>query len=190
MTFTTIAELPWWDLAEVADHDAAIFGPTAWTLGYYWAVKAQNGTIMLAARTTSAGDTNANVNFTDDGEDATASARELAANANFADDGEDGTASAGELAGWIVMSSAGAEADVMTIATTEAARGKGIGRDLLQAGIDWAKDCGADVVHLEVDERNASALALYASFGFEEWGRRPDYYPGAAGILMRLRTTA
>ena len=35
MTSTTIAELPWWDLAEVSDHDAAIFGPTAWTLGYY-----------------------------------------------------------------------------------------------------------------------------------------------------------
>ncbi|MCS4593416.1 MULTISPECIES: GNAT family N-acetyltransferase [Brevibacterium] len=147
MTSTTIAELPWWDLAEVADHDAAIFGPTAWTLGYYWSVKAQNGTVMLAAR----------------------------------------TASAGELAGWIVMSGAGAEADVMTIATTEAARGTGIGRALLQAGIDWAKERGSEVVHLEVDERNAAALGMYASFGFEEWGRRPDYYPGAAGILMRLR---
>ena len=147
MTTTTIAGLPWWDLAEVADHDAAIFGPTAWTLGYYWSVKAQNGTVMLAAR----------------------------------------TASAGELAGWIVMSGAGAEADVMTIATTEAARGKGIGRALLQAGIGWAQDRGSEVIHLEVDERNVAALAMYASFGFEEWGRRPDYYPGAAGILMRLR---
>ncbi|UZD61479.1 GNAT family N-acetyltransferase [Brevibacterium sp. JSBI002] len=147
MTSLTIAELPWWDLAEVADHDAAIFGPTAWTLGYYWSVKAQNGTVMLAAR----------------------------------------TASAGELTGWIVMSGAGAEADVMTIATTEAARGTGIGRALLQAGIDWARERGSEVVHLEVDERNAAALAMYASFGFEEWGRRPDYYPGAAGILMRLR---
>ncbi|AZU01477.1 GNAT family N-acetyltransferase [Brevibacterium linens] len=165
MTSTTIAELPWWDLAEVADHDAAIFGPTAWTLGYYWSVKAQNGTIMLAARAASADDSDA---------DSTAS-------------GEDATASAGELAGWIVMSGAGAEADVMTIATTEAARGQGIGRALLRAGIDWAKDRGAEVVHLEVDERNTAALEMYAAFGFEEWGRRPDYYPGAAGILMRLR---
>ena len=80
MTSTTIAELPWWDLAEVADHDAAIFGPTAWTLGYYWSVKAQNGTVMLAARTASAGDA-----------DSTSADRDV-------------TASAGELAGWIVMS--------------------------------------------------------------------------------------
>lgn len=166
MTVTTISELPWWDLAEVAEHDAAIFGPTAWTLGYYWSVKAQNGTVMLAARTASAGEPDA------------------------AEDITDQSTSAGKLAGWIVMSGAGGEADVMTIATTEAARGRGIGRILLQAGVDWAKDRGADVVHLEVDERNASALGLYSSFGFEEWGRRPDYYPGAAGILMRLRTNA
>ena len=163
MTSTTIAELPWWDLAEVADHDAAIFGPTAWTLAYYWSVKAQNGTVMLAARTASAGDA-----------DSTSAERDV-------------TASTGELVGWIVMSGAGAEADVMTIATTEAARGKGIGRALLQAGIGWAQDRGSEVIHLEVDERNAAALGMYASFGFEEWGRRPDYYPGAAAILMRLR---
>lgn len=165
MTSTTIAELPWWDLAEVAGHDAAIFGPTAWTLGYYWSVKAQNGTIMLAARTASAGEADGESPSTD----------------------KDATSSARELTGWIVMSGAGAEADVMTIATTEAARGTGIGRALLQAGIDWARERGSDVVHLEVDERNAAALAMYATFGFEEWGRRPDYYPGAAGILMRLR---
>jgi ribosomal-protein-alanine N-acetyltransferase len=165
----TIAELPWWDLEEVAEHDADVFGPTAWTLGYYWSVKAQNGTIMLAARTASASGTGTEAN--PDGGGGTAGT----------------TASAGELAGWIVMSAAGAEADVMTIATTAAARGKGVGRALLQAGIDWAANRGAEVVHLEVDERNATALAMYASFGFEEWGRRPDYYPGAAGILMRLR---
>ncbi|WP_166973165.1 GNAT family N-acetyltransferase [Brevibacterium atlanticum] len=166
---TTIAELPWWDLAEVADHDATVFGPTAWTPGYYWSVKAQNGTIMLAARTTSAGESDS------------------ADTVDGSTTAQDTTASAGELTGWIVMSASGAEADVMTIATTEAARGRGIGRALLDAGIDWAKDRGAEVVHLEVDERNTSALGLYASRGFVEWGRRPDYYPGAAAVLMRLR---
>ena len=144
---TTIVELPWWDLAEVADQDAKVFGPTAWTIRYYWSVKAQNGSGQPV----------------------------------------DTTASAGELAGWIVMSATGAEADVMTIATTEAARGKGIGRALLTAGLDWAKGRGAEVVHLEVDESNTAALGLYSSLGFEEWGRRPDYYPGAAAILMRVR---
>ena len=159
---TTIVELPWWDLAEVADQDAKVFGPTAWTIRYYWSVKAQNGTAMFMARTAPA--------------------------AGLGPDKPGGTtASAGELAGWIVMSATGAEADVMTIATTEAARGKGIGRALLTAGLDWAKGRGAEVVHLEVDESNTAALGLYSSLGFEEWGRRPDYYPGAAAILMRVR---
>lgn len=142
----SISELSWWDLDEIADHDAAIFGPTAWTLTFYWAVRAQAGTVMFAARTATSA-----------------------------------------LAGWIVMSTAGGEADVMTIATTEAGRGRGIGRRLLQAGIDWALSRGAEVVHLEVDEHNDSALGLYRSFGFSEWGRRPDYYPGADAILMRYR---
>ncbi|GAA1563000.1 MULTISPECIES: GNAT family N-acetyltransferase [Brevibacterium] len=142
----SISELSWWDLDEIADHDAAIFGPTAWTLTYYWAVRAQAGTVMFAARTATSA-----------------------------------------LAGWIVMSTAGGEADVMTIATTEAGRGQGIGRRLLQAGTDWALSRGAEVVHLEVDEHNESALGLYRSFGFSEWGRRPDYYPGADAILMRYR---
>lgn len=141
-----IDELRWWDLDEVADHDAAIFGSTAWTLTYYWAVKAQAGTAMFAARTPTSA-----------------------------------------LAGWIVMSAAGGEADVMTIATTEVGRGQGIARRLLRAGIDWALSRGAGAVHLEVDEHNEPALGLYRSCGFSEWGRRPDYYPGADAILMRYR---
>ena len=141
----SIDELHWWDLNEIADHDAAIFGPTSWTLSYYWAVKSQAGTAMFAARTP-----------------------------------------ASALAGWIVMSTAGGEADVMTIATTEVGRGQGIARRLLQAGIDWALSRGAEAVHLEVDEHNEPALGLYRSIGFSEWGRRPDYYPGADAILMRF----
>lgn len=142
----TIGDLPWWDLAEVAEHDAAVFGPTAWTLAYYWTVKAQTGTAMLAAR----------------------------------------SASAGELLGWVVMSAGGAEADVMTIATTAVGRGRGVGRSLLRAGIDWARGKRAEVVHLEVDERNSAAKSLYSAIGFEEWGRREGYYPGADAVLMRL----
>lgn len=149
-----IGELPWWELGEVADADARIFGPTAWSVQYYWAVAAQPGTAMILAR------------YVD----------EAAAPAD---------AAPGSLAGWIVMSAVGTEADVMTIATTEAARGRGIGRTLLGEGIDWAIDQGASTIHLEVDENNAAALGLYRSLGFEEWGRRPDYYPGADAILMR-----
>ncbi|KZE22222.1 GNAT family N-acetyltransferase [Brevibacterium casei] len=141
----SVRELPWWELSEVAAADERIFGATAWTLPYYWAVAAQPGTAMFVARDESTGD----------------------------------------LAGWVVMSAVGSEADVMTIATTEATRGRGVGRTLLLAGIDWADEAGAGLIHLEVADGNAPALGLYRSLGFEEWGRRPDYYPGADAVLMR-----
>ncbi|MGN6034492.1 GNAT family N-acetyltransferase [Brevibacterium casei] len=141
----SVRELPWWELSEVAAADERIFGATAWTLPYYWAVAAQPGTAMFVARDESTGD----------------------------------------LAGWVVMSAVGSEADVMTIATTEATRGRGVGRTLLLAGIDWADEAGAGLIHLEVADGNAPALGLYRSLGFEDWGRRPDYYPGADAVLMR-----
>lgn len=158
-----IGELPWWELGEVAEADARIFGPTAWSVQYYWAVAAQPGTEMIVAHVT---------------EEVSRDDNEAAAPA-----GNPGIP--GSLAGWIVMSAVGTEADVMTIATTEAARGRGIGRTLLGEGIDWAIDQGASTIHLEVDENNVAALGLYRSLGFEEWGRRPDYYPGADAVLMR-----
>lgn len=158
-----IGELPWWELGEVADADARIFGPTAWSVQYYWAVAAQPGTAMILAR------------FVD----------EAAAPADADRPAPTTSGIPGSLAGWIVMSAVGTEADVMTIATTEAARGRGIGRTLLGEGIAWAIDQGASTIHLEVDEGNGAALGLYRSLGFEEWGRRPDYYPGADAILMR-----
>lgn len=164
-TDAAIGRVRWWDLAEIADCDARIFGPTAWTHSYYWAVMAQSGTAMFMARTTSAGD-----------DDGAASTGDPA-----------GPVTDGDLAGWIVMSAGGSEGDVMTIATTEAARGRGIGRSLLSTGIEWARTQGAHVVHLEVDEHNEAALSLYRSCGFVEWGRRPDYYPGADAILMQHR---
>ena len=158
-----IGELPWWEFGEVADADARIFGPTAWSLQYYSAVAAQPGTAMIVARLVD------EVSRADESDPPSSGNQDIP----------------GSLAGWIVMSAVGAEADVMTIATTEAARGRGIGRTLLGEGIDWAIDQGASTIHLEVDEGNAAALGLYRSLGFEEWGRRPDYYPGADAILMR-----
>lgn len=52
----SVRELPWWELSEVAAADERIFGATAWTLPYYWAVAAQPGTAMFVARDESTGD--------------------------------------------------------------------------------------------------------------------------------------
>ena len=49
-------------------------------------------------------------------------------------------------------------------------RGKGIGRQLMQRGIDAAFAFGLTRIELTVRERNANAIALYNSLGFEVEG--------------------
>ena len=46
-----------------------------------------------------------------------------------------------------------------------------------------------DEIYLEVRESNSGARALYAAFGFNESGVRPNYYqsPREAGIVMKLQ---
>jgi [ribosomal protein S18]-alanine N-acetyltransferase len=80
------------------------------------------------------------------------------------------------------------DADVLTIAVAEAARGRGAGRALLQRLLSAAAARGASRVFLEVRADNPVATALYASTGFEVVGRRPRYYQpdDVDALVMRL----
>lgn len=73
------------------------------------------------------------------------------------------------------------EAEILTIAVDPAARGKGIGRMLMDRVLERLHAERALALYLEVDETNASALALYRRLRFEEVGRRPSYYVGPDG---------
>lgn len=55
-------------------------------------------------------------------------------------------------------------------------RGMGIGRDLLQTAIDWAKGQGIEKVCLSVFSSNDRAIGLYRSWGFAEEGRLKGQY--------------
>lgn len=70
----------------------------------------------------------------------------------------------------------------ISIAVEERARSQGIGRALLTALVERAREDGHPSLSLSVDARNAPALALYRSVGFETVG-------GDAGhptMLLRL----
>lgn len=82
----------------------------------------------------------------------------------------------GSVAGYIVAWFAADEAEVGNLAVTAAARGKGVGTALLDAGLAEAARRGAATVYLEVRESNAIARRLYASRRFAEVGRRRRYY--------------
>ncbi|WP_224448453.1 GNAT family N-acetyltransferase [Haloprofundus salilacus] len=74
---------------------------------------------------------------------------------------------------------------VKDIAVHPDARGRGLGRTLLQQSLVSMALGGAKLVKLEVREDNDPAKALYESEGFEPLRRIPRYYEdGEAALVM------
>ena len=85
------------------------------------------------------------------------------------------------LAGFIMSRLAADEAEILSVAVSNAWRGRGLARGMLNLHLRRLAGLGARAVFLEVDESNAVAVRLYARAGFREVSRRPNYYPGAGG---------
>ncbi|HEX2761693.1 MAG TPA: tRNA (adenosine(37)-N6)-threonylcarbamoyltransferase complex dimerization subunit type 1 TsaB [Rhizomicrobium sp.] len=79
--------------------------------------------------------------------------------------------------GFVLARAAAGEAEILTLAVLPAARGRGLGRDLMQAAATHAARLGAETLFLEVGTDNPAALALYNSLGFTRAGTRKGYYP-------------
>jgi tRNA threonylcarbamoyladenosine biosynthesis protein TsaB len=88
--------------------------------------------------------------------------------------------------GFVVARVAGGEAEILTLAVAPEARGKGLGRALLNAAIAEARRRGAGAIFLEVGTDNPAALALYAALGFANVGSRKGYYRGRDASVLRL----
>jgi len=91
----------------------------------------------------------------------------------------------GEVVGHAVASAAGEDAELQRIAVAPAYRRRGLASELLAAVEARAAADGATRLLLEVREDNTTAAAFYESRGFEEVGRRRDYYrDGAAAVVL------
>jgi ribosomal protein S18 acetylase RimI-like enzyme len=75
----------------------------------------------------------------------------------------------------------GADCWLEDIYVEEAARGSGLGRALVKAAFERARERGCARMELDVNEANAGALALYESLGFSSWSDPP----GGRNLLMR-----
>jgi RimJ/RimL family protein N-acetyltransferase len=62
-------------------------------------------------------------------------------------------------------------------------RGRGVGRALLDVGIQWARDQGAHKVALQFWPHNERARRLYESAGFVEEGYLRRHYPRKNGEI-------
>lgn len=82
------------------------------------------------------------------------------------------------------------ESELLEIAVQPAMQGRGYGKALLAQAIALARRNGAERMFLEVRESNARARKMYTSFGFEETGRRRNYYPTENGREDAILMTA
>jgi ribosomal-protein-alanine N-acetyltransferase len=84
-------------------------------------------------------------------------------------------------AGWVVRGFAifwlvHDEIHVLNVATHEAHRRAGVGRQVMDAVIAFGRDHRCRLATLEVRRSNGPALALYQKLGFRTVGLRPNYY--------------
>jgi tRNA threonylcarbamoyladenosine biosynthesis protein TsaB len=92
--------------------------------------------------------------------------------------------------GFVLARAAGGEAEILTLAVLPSARGRGLGRALVQAAMVHAAKTGAQAMFLEVGTDNPAALALYTSLGFQRVGARKGYYAShsqSAGDALVLK---
>ncbi|MCE5341981.1 MAG: ribosomal protein S18-alanine N-acetyltransferase [Eubacteriales bacterium] len=83
---------------------------------------------------------------------------------------------------WIILE----EGHITNIAVKQDSRGKGVGKALLKALMQYAANLGVQYLTLEVRKSNMTAQKLYEAFGFQTLGVRKDYYEdnGEDALLM------
>lgn len=75
----------------------------------------------------------------------------------------------------------GPEVELLTLAVDPNSQGKGLGRAVLNAFEATAQKRGATECFLEVSEKNAPAIQLYKTSGYDEISRRARYYETSDG---------
>lgn len=93
----------------------------------------------------------------------------------------------GEVVGYVGSQSVMDEADMMNVAVSDAYRRQGIARKLVEALITALDARGVRSLTLEVRASNEPAKQLYKQIGFEQVGRRPNYYrnPKEDALILR-----
>lgn len=91
------------------------------------------------------------------------------------------------VAGYIGSQTVIDETDMMNVAVHPDFRRRGIAEMLVNTLVKHLKDMGSRCLTLEVRTSNAAAIALYEKLGFQEIGRRKNYYrnPKEDALILR-----
>ncbi|MDI6731957.1 MAG: ribosomal protein S18-alanine N-acetyltransferase [Candidatus Margulisbacteria bacterium] len=88
----------------------------------------------------------------------------------------------GKVVGYIGIEKIAGEIHIINMAVDPACRGKGIGKQLLEAVLN-----NSDVFYLEVRTSNRAAIKLYQQYGFEITGIRKKYYQDNSEDALTMR---
>ncbi len=93
----------------------------------------------------------------------------------------------GVVVAYVGSQSSPPEADVMNVAVSPDFRRQGIGESLMVALGEALVQKGIETLTLEVRASNEGAISLYTRLGYEQVGRRPNYYtdPREDALIMR-----
>jgi [ribosomal protein S18]-alanine N-acetyltransferase len=96
-------------------------------------------------------------------------------------------ARAHQAVGMISINTIGELAEVHRLVVEPRSRRRGIGSDLVQAGLEVVRQLGVREVILDVGYGNEPAIALYQQLGFEQLSARQNYYgPGQHALILKL----
>lgn len=95
----------------------------------------------------------------------------------------------GRLVGYICVWEVADELHITNIAVHPGLRRRGVGRALLRAVLDDARQRALQMVVLEVRPSNVEARGLYESFGFRVVGRRHGYYYDTGEDALVMETS-
>ncbi len=81
------------------------------------------------------------------------------------------------------------QGELANVALKPAFRGRGLGTRLVERVIEVGRERSIETLYLEVRASNSRAIELYRRLGFEDAGRRRDYYnsPREDALVMMRR---
>ncbi len=82
----------------------------------------------------------------------------------------------GTVVGYAVLWCILDQGELANIAVRPEDRGRGLGAQLLREVLSACRERGVQSLYLEVRASNEAAIKLYGQFGFQDVGRRRDYY--------------
>lgn len=93
----------------------------------------------------------------------------------------------GILAGYVGSQSVMGWSDMMNLAVAPEYRRQGVGERLVNTLIERLRENQISCLTLEVRVSNLTAIALYDKLGFQQVGRRPNYYrnPKEDALILR-----